>query len=89
MISLLDAEAAMRSPALPDLKNEIHLVRGERVMLDSALAEIYGVATKQLNQQLKRNQKRFPADFAFQVTADGVICHGPSLSMALSCWRPC
>lgn len=68
MISLLDAEGAMSSPALPDLKNEIHLVRGERVMLDSALAEIYGVPTKQLNQQLKRNSKRFPLDFAFQLT---------------------
>ncbi len=68
MISLLDAESLMRAPALPDLKNEIHLVRGERVMLDSALAEIYGVPTKQLNQQLKRNQKRFPSDFAFQLT---------------------
>ncbi|MGI8436029.1 MAG: ORF6N domain-containing protein, partial [Chthoniobacterales bacterium] len=61
MISLLDAEAAMSSPALPDLKNEIHLVRGERVMLDSALAEIYGVPTKRLNEQLRRNRKRFPS----------------------------
>ncbi len=71
MISLLDAEApTMSPPALPDLTNEIHLVRGERVMLDSALAEIYGVATKRLNEQLRRNRKRFPADFAFQLTAE-------------------
>lgn len=70
MISLLDAEAAMSSPALPDLKNEIHLVRGERVMLDSALAEIYGVPTKRLNEQLRRNRKRFPGDFAFQLTVE-------------------
>ncbi len=70
MISLLDAEAAMTSPALPDLKNEIHLVRGERVMLDSALADIYGVPTKRLNEQLRRNKERFPADFAFQLTAE-------------------
>ncbi len=70
MISLLDVEANMSSPALPDLKNEIHLVRGERVMLDSALAEIYGVPTKRLNEQLRRNRKRFPADFAFQLTAE-------------------
>ena len=68
MISLLDADAFMSSPALPDLKNEIHLVRGQRVMLDSTLAEIYRVTTRQLNQQLKRNQKRFPSDFAFQLT---------------------
>ena len=67
MISLLDAEA-MRSPALPDLKSEIHLVRGERVMPDSALAEIYGVPTKRLNEQLKRNKARFPRDFAFRLT---------------------
>ncbi len=70
MISLLDAKTAMRSPALPDLKNEIHLVRGERVMLDSALAEIYGVPTKRLNEQLRRNRTRFPADFAFQLTSE-------------------
>lgn len=70
MISLLDAETAMSSPALPDLQNEIHLVRGERVMLDSALAEIYGVPTKRLNEQLRRNRKRFPQDFAFQLTAE-------------------
>ncbi len=70
MISLLDIEAAMPSPLLADLRNEIHLVRGERVMLDSALAKIYGVATKQLNQQLRRNRKRFPADFAFQLTPE-------------------
>ncbi len=68
MISLLESESFMPGPALPDLKNEIHLVRGERVMFDSALAEIYGVPTKRLNEQLKRNQKRFPNDFAFQLT---------------------
>lgn len=70
MISLLDAEAVMPSSALSDLKNEIHFVRGERVMLDSALAEIYGVPTKRLNQQLRRNQERFPRDFAFQITTE-------------------
>ncbi len=70
MISLLDAEAAMSSAAFPDLKNEIHLVRGERVMMDSALAEIYGVPTKRLNEQLRRNRKRFPSDFAFQLARE-------------------
>ena len=70
MISLLEPAAVMPPPALPDLKNEIHLVRGERVMLDSALAEIYGVSTKRLNQQLRRNRKKFPADFAFQLTTE-------------------
>jgi len=42
-------------------------IRGERVMLDSDLAALYGVSTGQLNQALKRNLERFPADFAFQL----------------------
>src|SRR5437660_5937307 len=48
----------------------IYLIRGQRVMLDAELAEIYQVPTKQLNQQLKRNRSRFPNDFAFQLTAE-------------------
>ena len=61
-------------PRLPSLRkldaveNAIYLIRGQRVRLDSDLAAIYGVTTKQLNQQLKRNRKRFPRDFAFQLT---------------------
>ncbi len=46
----------------------IHMVRGQKVMLDIDLAEIYGVTTAVLNQALKRNLKRFPEDFAFQLT---------------------
>jgi hypothetical protein len=41
----------------------IHEVRGEKVMLDSDLARVYGVPTKALNQAVKRNDERFPADF--------------------------
>ena len=44
-------------------------VRGQRVILDTDLAEMYGVATKVLNQAVKRNAARFPEDFAFQLTA--------------------
>ena len=50
----------------------IQLVRGQRVMLDSDLAAIYQVSTKRLNQQLRRNRSRFPADFAFQLTVEGL-----------------
>lgn len=50
-----------------NLESAIHLIRGHRVMLDSDLAAIYGVSTRQLNQQLKRNRDRFPEDFAFQL----------------------
>jgi phage regulator Rha-like protein len=50
------------------LQGAIHLIRGQRVMLDFDLAMIYGVTTKRLNEQLKRNRLRFPVDFAFQLT---------------------
>jgi len=46
----------------------IHVIRGERVMLDTDLASLYGVEVKVLNQQVRRNQDRFPADFMFQLT---------------------
>ena len=42
--------------------------RGQRVILDAHLAAIYGVATKRLNEQVRRNRDRFPADFCFQLT---------------------
>ena len=47
----------------------IHLVRGEKVMLDADLAELYGVETKALNQAVQRNASRFPDDFMFRLTA--------------------
>src|SRR6266404_5633965 len=51
----------------------IRSIRGVRVMLDSDLAAIYGVSTKRLNEQVKRNLKRFPADFMFQLTAKEAV----------------
>jgi ORF6N domain len=48
--------------------SRILLVRGQKVMLDADLAELYGVTTKALNQMVKRNAERFPEDFAFQLT---------------------
>ncbi|MDP3542032.1 MAG: ORF6N domain-containing protein [Elusimicrobiota bacterium] len=48
----------------------IHVVRGQRVMLDEDLARLYGVATKYLNQQVQRNRSDFPADFMFRLTAE-------------------
>lgn len=53
---------------LEQIQSRILLVRGHKVMLDSDLAELYGVTTKRLNEQVKRNQERFPADFMFQLT---------------------
>jgi len=50
----------------------IREIRGVRVILDSDLARIYGVPTKRLNEQFRRNRSRFPDDFAFQLTAEEV-----------------
>lgn len=48
-------------------ERRILLIRGYRVMLDTDLAELYGVPTKRLNQQVRRNRRRFPSDFMFQL----------------------
>ncbi|NCT94951.1 MAG: ORF6N domain-containing protein [Chitinophagaceae bacterium] len=48
--------------------NRIYVFRGQRVMLDEDLAAMYGVDTKRLNEQVKRNRKRFPKDFMFVLT---------------------
>jgi hypothetical protein len=48
--------------------NKIYHIRGQKVMLDRDLAEMYGVETRRLNEQVKRNEKRFPIDFMFQLT---------------------
>jgi hypothetical protein len=52
------------------LEQRIMIVRGQRVMIDADLAELYGVPTKALNQAIKRNSKRFPADFMFQLSSE-------------------
>jgi hypothetical protein len=51
-----------------DVDHLIMAIRGQRVILDSDLAALYGVSTKRLNEQVKRNEDRFPADFAFLLT---------------------
>jgi hypothetical protein len=52
------------------IERGILLLRGQKVMLDEDLAEIYGVATKRLNEQVTRNKARFPEDFMFRLTRD-------------------
>ncbi|WP_415161465.1 ORF6N domain-containing protein [Parafilimonas sp.] len=49
--------------------NKIYLIRGQKVMLDRDLAEMYGVETRRLNEQVKRNKDRFPKDFMFQLSS--------------------
>jgi len=50
------------------LQRKIYLIQGQKVMLDSDLAELYGVSTKRLNEQVKRNRSRFPADFLIRLS---------------------
>ena len=52
------------------IQTRIHEVRGQKVMLDFDLAELYEVLTKNLNLAVKRNAKRFPEDFMFQLTKE-------------------
>ncbi len=56
--------------------NRIYVVRGEKVMLDRDLAELYGIETRALKQAVKRNMERFPKDFMFEMTSkeiDGMV----------------
>ena len=61
MKTIITAEAVER---------KIFLIRGQKVMLDSDLAELYGVTTKRLNEQVRRNADRFPNDFMFRLSTD-------------------
>jgi hypothetical protein len=49
---------------------KIHIIRGQKVMLDEDLAMLYEIETKRLNEQVKRNLSRFPEDFMFELTAE-------------------
>jgi hypothetical protein len=52
------------------IEQKIFLIRGRKVMLDGDLALLYGVPVKRLNEQVRRNPKRFPPDFMFQLAAN-------------------
>lgn len=58
------------APAIESISLSIARLRGQRVILDSDLAALYGVETKRFNEQVKRNLARFPVDFMFQLTTD-------------------
>src|ERR1700744_2359190 len=59
----------MKNQIIPDemIMNKIFYIRGQKVMLDSDLAELYGVETRRLNEQVARNIDRFPEDFMFRL----------------------
>ncbi len=54
------------------IQSKIYVIRGQKVMLDRDLAELYEVETRTLNQKVKRNQRRFPSDFMFQMTKEDI-----------------
>jgi hypothetical protein len=61
---------ATQAVPVEQVERLIHLARGEKVLLDSDLATLYGVTTGNLNKAVKRNQQRFPPDFMFQLSAE-------------------
>lgn len=67
---ILDRRGEIRVTAglVKRVDSRILVLRGQRVILDSHLAELYGVSVKRLNEQIKRNRKRFPADFMLRLT---------------------
>ena len=66
----LKLEDSMDKKSSVPIQQHIHLIRGKEVIIDSDLAELYGVPTKRLNEQVKRNIERFPEDFMFQMTKE-------------------
>ena len=60
----------MESLPIERIEKRIYFIRGQKVMLDKDLAELYSVKTKRLNEQVNRNKERFPEDFMFQLTKE-------------------
>ena len=58
--------------SVENLQNKVYVIRGQQVMLDCDLAEVYGYEVKRLNEQVKRNIARFPDDFMFQLAMDEI-----------------
>jgi ORF6N domain len=70
MTSKVDTPSRGIIPKPENLTSLVFAIRGEKVLLDADLADLYGVATKVLNQAVKRNLDRFPVDFMFQLTPE-------------------
>ena len=68
----------------PLIESKIYLIRGQKVMLDSDLAEMYGVFTKVLKQAVRRNIERFPEDFMFELTKEEIETLSRSQNVTLN-----
>jgi ORF6N domain len=71
---------------LEKIERAIFRIRGHKVILDSDLAALYGVETRRLNEQVRRNGERFPADFAFQLTAQEAADLKSQIATSSSGW---
>lgn len=69
----MPAEKRQKSLGTVDVESLIFEIRGRQVVLDADLAQIYGVSTKRLNEQVKRNPGRFPHDFVFQLDREEIM----------------
>ena len=67
-MNLLNEETNIEPYEIEDIKQKIYTIRGKQVMLDSDIAMLYEVETKKLNQSVKRNKKRFPKEYCFQLS---------------------
>ncbi|MEI7901626.1 MAG: ORF6N domain-containing protein [bacterium] len=76
------------SQAVADFRGLIVYVRGVPVIFDSDLACVYGVTTKALNQAVKRNRDRFPAEFVFPIDPQGVTCLKSQIVTSNTCLKP-
>ena len=65
-------EEKMELMTIDNIRNRVYVIRGQQVMLDFDLAEIYGYEVKRLNEQVKRNITRFPEDFMFQLEKEEI-----------------
>ena len=68
------------------IENRILLIRGEKVILDSELAQLYGVETRRLNEQVRRNLDKFPTDFMFQLTKEEFANLKSQIATSSSSW---
>jgi len=66
----MNPQCEILDPVIQSLPEKILEIRGQRVMLDADLAELFGVPTKRFNEQIKRNLERFPDDFMFRLTVE-------------------
>lgn len=73
---------------IEEVEDKIYVFRGQRVMLDSDLAEVYQVETRVLKQAVRRNRHRFPDDFLFELTADETALLERSRSQTVTLNRP-